>query len=114
MARVSDRFGKAVGSIVGAEGFALNANKTRIMPQSRRQVVTGIVVNRHINVARGGFDTLKAILHNCARHGPQSQNREAVADFRSHLEGRVAWVEQVNPPRGAKLRRAFERIEWGQ
>jgi hypothetical protein len=35
-----------------------------------------------------------------------------VPDFRGHLEGRVSWVEQINPPRGAKLRAVFERIEW--
>lgn len=41
-----------------------------------RQQVTGIVVNRHANIARDDYDRLKAILTNCVRHGPQSQNRE--------------------------------------
>lgn len=29
-----------------------------------------------------------AVLTNAVRHGPISQNREGVPDFRSHLEGR--------------------------
>lgn len=107
------RFGKAVETIVHEEGFALNAAKTRIMPRSARQRVTGIVVNEHCNIGRAEFDTLKAILHNCARGGPAGQNRAGVPDFRGHLTGRVAWVAQVNPRRGAKLRRLFERIDWG-
>ena len=91
----------------------MNAGKTRIMPRSTRQRVTGIVVNAHCNVGRAEFDALKAVLHNCARLGPAGQNRAGVGDFRRHLDGRVCWVEQVNPRRGAKLRGMFERIGWG-
>lgn len=107
-----DRFCRTVAAIVREEGFRLHAGKTRVMGRSARQVVTGIVVNAHCNVARAGFDALKAVLHNCVRHGPAGQNLAEIADFRRHLEGRVCWVEQVNPRRGAKLRRVFERIEW--
>ena len=106
------RFRKAVATILDEEGFCLNAAKTRIMPRSTRQRVTGIVVNDHCNTGRIAFETLKAILHNCARTGPAEQNRAAVADFRSHLDGRIAWVEQINPRRGEKLRALFGRIDW--
>jgi retron-type reverse transcriptase len=98
--------------IVESEDFAVNARKTRLMRRGARQQVTGIVVNDHLNVPRPSYDALKAILHNCARHGPAAQNRHGVPDFRAHLDGRVAWVEAVNPPRGAKLRRIFEAIAW--
>jgi hypothetical protein len=70
------------------------------------------VVHEHCNVARNDFDGLKAILFNCVRHGPAGQNREDVGDFRRHLDGRVNWVEHVNPARGAQLRALFERIAW--
>jgi hypothetical protein len=106
------RFRKAVETIVNEEGFSLNAGKTRIMPRSTRQRVTGIVVNQHCNVGRAEFDTLKAVLHNCARQAPAGQNRAGVPDFGGHIRGRIAWVEQINPRRGAKLRRLFERIDW--
>lgn len=106
------RFGKAVHTIVKDEGFALNAGKTRIMPRSARQRVTGIVVNDHCNVGRTEFDALKATLHNCARHGPAGQNHDRLADFQRHLDGRVVWVERVNPSRGVRLRRIFDRIDW--
>lgn len=106
------RLRTAVGTIVAEEGFALNDAKTRIMPRSDRQRVTGVVVNAHCNVGRAEFDALKAVLHNCARFGPDGQNRTGTPDFRRHLDGRVAWVEQVNPARGSKLRRHFETIDW--
>ena len=101
-----------VARIAEEEGYGLNPAKTRQMPAHQRQTVTGIVVNAHNNIAREHFDALKAILHNCLRHGPASQNRAAAADFRAHLDGRIGWVEQVNPRRGARLRQMFERLGW--
>jgi RNA-directed DNA polymerase len=101
-----------VTDIAADEGYAVHPHKVRVMHRDGRQQVTGVVVNAHTNAARHDFDTLKAVLHNCARSGPQSQNRDKHADFRAHLSGRVGWVEHLNPARGVKLRRMFEQIVW--
>ncbi len=61
---------------------------------------------------RGDYDRLKAILHNCVRFGPASQNRDNHPDFRAHLTGRVAWVLAVNPERGRKLAAKLDAITW--
>lgn len=98
--------------IVRDEGFRLNDAKTRIQRQGARQKVTGMVVNRHINLARSDFDRLKAILTNCVRQGPAMQNRDQQPDFRAYLTGRVGWAEQVNPRRGVRLRRLLDQIDW--
>lgn len=111
-ARGLPRLPAVLHAILRDEGFALNAAKTRIMPRRASQRVTGIVINAHCNIPRRRFDELKAILHNCLRFGAISQNRADLPDFRAHLEGRISWVEQINPPRGAKLRVMFERIDW--
>jgi RNA-directed DNA polymerase len=63
-------------------------------------------------VPRPDYDRLKAILTNCIRRGPASQNRDAHADFRAHLAGRVSFVEMINGKRGARLRSLFEQIGW--
>jgi hypothetical protein len=106
------RFLASVEAVVRDEGYALNGGKTRIMRRSGCQRVTGLVVNEHVNLPRADFDTLKATLFNCVRHGPESQNRIGHADFRAHLNGRVTWAENVNPGRGFRLRQMYERIEW--
>ena len=82
------------------------------MRQGVRQYLAGLVANERINVPRPDFDRLKAILTNCARLGPASQNRQGHPNFRAHLEGRVAFVESVNPQKGVRLRRLFESIDW--
>jgi len=82
------------------------------MHRSRRQVLTGIVVNEKTNVRRPEYDRLKAIITNCVRHGPHSQNRDHVTDFRAHLAGRIAYIAGLNPARGSRLARIFDRIRW--
>jgi hypothetical protein len=106
------RLRAAVGAIVAAEGLRLNAGKSQVMTRAGRQRVTGVVVNERLNVPREDYDRLKATLHNALRHGPASQNREGVADFRGHLLGRIAWVAALNPARGARLRAMFDAIAW--
>jgi RNA-directed DNA polymerase len=82
------------------------------MRQGVRQYLAGIVVNDRANIVRADYDRLKATLTNCIRHGAESQNRDAHSAFRAHLEGRVNFVESVNPQRGAKLRSLFIKIQW--
>lgn len=114
LARMADRLRIRVAAIAIEEGFVVNLRKTRVMRRGGRQHLAGLVVNSHENVARPEFDALKAVLTNCIRHGPRSQNRDDHADFRAHLAGRVAHVVMVNAGRGKKLRALLERIEWDE
>ncbi len=110
--RTQLRLRKWVIRVVTEEGFTLNAAKTRVKSQSDRQTVTGLVVNVKPNVRRRDFDLLKAILTNCVRHGPASQNRDKLPHFRAHLQGRVAFVASIHAVHGSKLRAIFDRIVW--
>ncbi len=107
-----ERFGLHVAAILLEEGFAVNHRKTRVMRQGVRQHLAGLVTNQRPNIVRHDFDRLKAVLTNCVRLGPESQNREGRPRFRAHLEGRVAFVEMINPSKGKRLREIFERIPW--
>ncbi|HYG77957.1 MAG TPA: reverse transcriptase family protein [Planctomycetota bacterium] len=101
-----------VRGIVRDERFTWNNKKKKIIRHGHRHVVTGLVVNEKPNIQRDQYDRLKAILHNCARKGPGTQNRDNHPNFRAHLQGRVAFVESVNPEKGRKLRQLFQAIRW--
>lgn len=105
-------FADRVAAILLEEGFRANYRKTRIQRRSTRQQLAGLIVNQHLNTPRREFDTLKAILTNCVRLGPSSQNRDKLPDFRAHLLGRIAFVESIHPGRGARLRTLFSQILW--
>jgi hypothetical protein len=107
-----ERFVAHAAAILHEEGFAVHHRKTRIMRQGVRQHLAGLVANQRLNVGRDEFDRLKATLTNCLRHRPASQNRENHPDFRAHLEGRVNYVESINPAKGARLRVILEKISW--
>jgi RNA-directed DNA polymerase len=107
-----ERFELHVAAILLEEGFAVNHRKTRVMRQGVRQHLAGLVTNQRPNIARRDFDRLKAVLTNCVRVGPESQNREGRPRFRAHLEGRVAFVEMINPQKGRRLRAILEQVRW--
>jgi RNA-directed DNA polymerase len=110
--RAADTAAAAVAEIARDEGFHVNRAKHRMATRAGRQRVCGIVVNEHPNLARAEYDRLKALLHDAARHGPAAANRAGVPDLRAHLQGRVAWLESLNPARGARLRERLDAIVW--
>jgi hypothetical protein len=101
-----------LGAIAIEEGFSLNFRKTRVMTASDRQRVGGLVVNHRLGVSRTDLERLRAVLHNCVRHGPASQNRDGHRDFRAHLLGTISWVASIDPVKGGRLRARFDRIRW--
>jgi hypothetical protein len=112
--RCARRFQIAVCRIALEEGLEIHTQKSRFMRPSVRQQLAGVVLNAHPNVQRAEYEELKAILHNCVRGGPESQNRECHPDFRSYLLGRIAYVSMLHPARGAKLRAKFAKVSWSR
>ncbi len=104
-----------VVEIAAAEGLRVRTDKTRVLPAHHRQRITGLVVNAVDTPAapdRADYDALRALLHNCARYGPDTQNRHEHPAFRDHLLGRIAWVGSGRPSRAARLRALFDAIDW--
>ncbi|MCA8973899.1 MAG: RNA-directed DNA polymerase [Planctomycetes bacterium] len=99
-------------AILETEGFAVAHRKTRVMRRGVAQRAGGLVLNRHGAVPRASRERLEAILTNCVRHGPASQNRAGVVDFAAHLQGRVAHVAHHHPPHGVRLLRLLAQIDW--
>jgi hypothetical protein len=110
--RAVERFSAHAAAIALEEGFAVNHHKTRMMRRGVRQSLAGIVVNERLNLRRRDLERLEAILTNCARRGPASQNRENHPNFRAHLEGSIGYVEMINPEKARRLKTIFHSICW--
>jgi hypothetical protein len=111
-ARRAERFCVHVAAIAHEVGFRVNHRKTRVMGRGTQQRVTGLVVNAVPAVSRRERDQLRAILTNCVRLGPESQNRHGHDDFRAHLLGRIGWVAGSSAAHAAPLRALFDAIAW--
>ena len=100
-ARIAPILLRAVPQIVAEQGFRLNPGKTRSHPAHHRQTVTGLTVNMAVNPSRQSYDMLKATIHHLARADDPRRHDQI---FLASLAGRIAWVAQVNPAKGTKLR----------
>jgi RNA-directed DNA polymerase len=100
--------------IIRSEGFTVHPRKTRVMPRTRRQEVTGLTVNVRPDISRRERRLLRAVLHNAGEHGIESQNRDGREDFAQYLTGRVEYASMVAPDKAAewhaKLDKARESL----
>ncbi|WML54326.1 retron Ec67 family RNA-directed DNA polymerase/endonuclease [Neobacillus sp. PS3-12] len=74
-------------------GFSINEDKKRLQLKDSRQVVTGIVVNKKLNVNRDYYKETRAMAHHLYKQGKFVINGE-VASL-NQLEGRFAFINQL-------------------
>lgn len=109
----SDRIGYLVARIrhiSDDEGFAVNEKKTRVLKQAARQSVTGVVVNVQPASSRATRRRLRAILHNAAKTGIDSQNRARKKGFAAWLGGMISFVGMVNPKHAIGMREKLRAL----
>ncbi|MDC3959188.1 RNA-directed DNA polymerase [Polyangium jinanense] len=99
-----------VRHIVQEEGFAINPKKGRVQHAGGRQEVTGIVVNDKLGMPREEVRKLRAILHAAKKTGLAAQNRENIPHFEAYLQGKIAYLNMVDPERAMQLAKAFLEI----
>lgn len=107
-----DRLIEVVYTIITEEGFSVNRSKTRVRRSHQRQVLTGMVVNKHLNLHRRDLDRLRAELHEAVVKGPAQANRTGHGQYRSHLQGRLGFVQATNPAKARKLWSLYDQIDW--
>lgn len=112
LARGFKRLTTTVAAIVAEEGFELNFRKTKLMTASDRQNVLGLTVNERLNNGRREFEDLKALLNNCRRCDPESQNHNGLPAFREHVRGKIEPFRQSNAHRYRKLMQMYHAIDW--
>jgi len=87
-----------VPRIIAAEGFAVNAAKTRVFRQGGRQAVTGVVVNRTLGLSRQERRKLRAALHRQKTAAAAASAGEA-----ARLKGKLAYLFMLNRTQAAAL-----------
>lgn len=83
-------------TIIEAEGFHLNAHKTRIMRQGQCQKVTGVTVNETLGLSRKERRRIRAALH-------QKGHSDAA------VQGQLAYLHMLNPQQATNLKEKQRR-----
>jgi hypothetical protein len=91
--------------VIGQEGFRVHPEKTRVLRRGGRQEVTGLVVNRRVNVPRDTLRRFRATIYQIERDGPTGKHWGSNPDVLSAIEGFANFVAMVDPERGEPLRR---------
>jgi retron-type reverse transcriptase len=97
-----------VRHVVTEEGFRINEKKGRVQRASRRQEVTGVVVNDKPGIRREEVRRIRAILHGAKKTGLAAQNKEGRENFEAWLRGKIAYVAMIDREKGEALRRELE------
>jgi RNA-directed DNA polymerase len=91
---------KLVPTIVAAEGFAVNVEKTRIMRAGQCQSVTGVIVNKAMGLSRQERRKLRAALH---QQKTKAADPTTGAGERLRLMGKLAYLAMLNKAQAAAL-----------
>ncbi len=86
-------FYELLSSELTRAGFKINEKKKRLQLRDSRQVVTGLVVNKKINVNRVFYKETRAMAHQLYKEGKFEINGKIATV--NQLEGRLAFINQL-------------------
>jgi len=95
---------------VDEEGFQVHPDKTRVFRRSRRQEVTGLVVNQRVNISRKLLRKFRATLFQIERDGPAGKHWGHSDDVIASIEGFANFVAMVDADKGTTFRQRVEAI----
>lgn len=81
-------------SIIKRAGFNINESKTRFDDKFHRQLVTGVVVNKKVNINRTYYKTTRAMAHTLYKIGTFEIDGEKGTI--NQLEGRFSFINQLS------------------
>ena len=98
---------QSIYSVINKSGYRPNKKKTRVSRGYGKRRLLGVVFNSELNVLKSEALKMRAIVHNCHRHGFQSQYSRAgkgsVGELYAWLEGKINWIKQINTVKGDRL-----------
>jgi len=89
--------------IATSEGFEVHPQKTRVLRASRRQEVTGLVVNERLAVQRSLLRKFRAVLYQIEKDGPAGHRWGASPYIMRSLLGFANFVAMVDATKGKPL-----------
>lgn len=89
-----DKFLFEITSIIEKAGFKINDKKTRLLYKDSRQEVTGLVVNKKLNVSKNYYKTTRAMANALYKDGSFTIN--GIDGTIDQLEGRFAFIDRLS------------------
>jgi RNA-directed DNA polymerase len=100
-----------IQSIIASEGFTINPDKTQVLGKSGRQKVTGVVVNKHLNISKKTLKAFRATLYQIEQEGLSNKQWGNSTNLIAAITGFASYVAMVNPSKGAEFMASVKRIK---
>lgn len=89
-----EKFKIQTEAIIKYSGFKINKKKTRLQYRDSRQVVTGLTVNKKVNVSRDFYKETRAMAYSLYKNGNFMINGQPATI--NQLEGRLSFINHVD------------------
>ena len=90
---IQEQFYQEVAKEIESSGFKINDKKTRLQFRDSRQEVTGVIVNKKLNVNRDYYKRTRAMAYELYTKGEFFIDGEA--GTMNQLEGRFSFIDQL-------------------
>lgn len=107
--------GAELESVIRGNDFLLNYDKLRCQLKRNRQTVTGLVVNKKVNIQKSKYRHFRAIMHSVEKNGLKETaerneffNKDGEGDietFKRYLRGTIEYYKMVLSPSSNKYQR---------
>lgn len=81
--------------IIESNGFEINQSKTRLQSRNERQIVTGLTVNKKVNLNRKYIRKTSAIIHSMEINQGFPQDMNESLKTEKHTHGRLLFIKQI-------------------
>lgn len=95
-----------INRIITECGFKFNMEKKVCKKAMEQKKVTGIIVNKKMNIEKAQYRKVRAIINICKKHGPASllgriqktngDKIETLTGLKNHLRGKLTHFAQTN------------------
>jgi RNA-directed DNA polymerase len=102
-------------SIIEQNGFKINDSKTRLFSATDRQEVTGLIVNKRVNVKRSYVRAVRAILNAIETYGEVAAQAKFVEEYKGKvsllqsLAGKISFIGQIRGKNDQVYRKLAKR-----
>lgn len=117
------QLGEKLEEIITNNGFAINYYKVRLQPHYFRQEVTGVIVNKKINITRKYYREVRVLLNWWEKYGfPQATTKYikyhdnksiSTVRYKFVILGKINFIKQVrgeNDPVYLKLKEQYQNL----
>ncbi len=94
--------GKKLREIIKSNWFLINEKKTRLQGRKEKQIVTGLLVNKKVNIDRRYIRKTSALIHEINKHGVEKanlirivKNPDSTTPIEAHVFGRLLFISQI-------------------